>query len=119
MYQLRQTCKVIDQVLEDKDIMVRKSIFDYLVRECGEDGHCSYGGAINSYSVIQKLEDKLKVAHVHLSEPVGMYIEELPLPVPFFWDSCYIPLGSFSKLTTADPVKTIKDEFGINIKDYL
>ncbi|MBT5022906.1 hypothetical protein HOK51_10015 [Candidatus Woesearchaeota archaeon] len=125
MQRFSQSYNYNEEFIPDKNLLIRKSICHRSLSASEDNLRCDLSRSLNSYTVIQKLEDKLKVARVHLGHPIGMYIEELELPDPFLWSGLNIPKGELSKLEKVeeledlDHIETIRKEFGLDITEYL
>lgn len=115
----------IKKYLEDRDILIRKKVCQVYMVDEGERIPNGRPGVVN-YVVSMRTPATLKTAYVKLGNvPLGwfcstpkkgIFIEEIELPNPFEWKKDWPPL---EKLIDCDVPSKIKEEFGINIFQYL
>lgn len=111
----RAIYKTEEKFVKEHDMLIVKTTC--VIQGTGEDSDVTYSSYLSSYSIVKRWSDKLKIARVKVAgEPHGFYIEELSLPQPFSWN---IGKGDLERLVERDSDVAIKEEFGINISDYL
>ena len=116
-----------ERYLPDKNILIRKRICTIVSEKDLWGDRTTMGGpGLIDYTVNERTVTSVKTAYVKLGNvPLGwfsstpeqgIYVEETPIPEPFEWEKSWPPL---TELVDCDVESRIREEFGININDYV